>query len=63
MSGKKVKVGLVSPGVAPKSKPMTQDRASVIQGATAWKTGTVTAKDFAARAMSAAAANAKAGNN
>lgn len=39
------------------SKPMTQDRASKIQSATAKRTGTVTQRDFAARAGRAAAKN------
>lgn len=39
------------------SKPMTQDRASKIQSATAKRTGTVTPREFAARAERAAIKN------
>jgi hypothetical protein len=42
----------------PQPKPMTHERAKVIQSKTAKNTGTVTPQDFAARATRAAANNA-----
>jgi hypothetical protein len=53
----KAGVGKVATG----KTPMTQDRASVIQGRTMKDKGTVSKDDFAARALRAAARNGKAG--